>query len=102
MIVPIFKNGDKNNPSNYRTIMIIPLLSKLYEIILEKNVNIWLEILVKKVKGHAVVIRYHSAMDHLVRPRTIVEKCCNNKINLMCCFVEFKRTFNVTMPRTNL
>ena len=75
MIVPIFKNGDKNNPSNYRTIMIIPLLSKLYEIILEKNVNIWLEILVKKVKGHAGVIRYHLAMDHLVTPRTIVEKC---------------------------
>ena len=55
--------------------MIIPLLSKLYEIILENNVNIWLEILVKKVKSHARVIRYHSAMDHLVTPRTIVEKC---------------------------
>ena len=82
--------------------MIIPLLSKLYEIILEKNVNIWLEILVKKVKGHAGVIRYHLDMDHLVTPRTIVEKCCNNKTNLMCCFAEFRRTFNVTVPRTNL
>jgi hypothetical protein len=43
LIVPIFKNGDKNIPSNYRTIMISPILSKLYGIILEKNISIWLE-----------------------------------------------------------
>jgi hypothetical protein len=31
--IDIFKSGDKNNPSNCRTIMIIPLLAKLYGII---------------------------------------------------------------------
>jgi hypothetical protein len=35
LIVPIFKNGDKNIPSNYRTI-----LAKLDGIILEKKINI--------------------------------------------------------------
>ena len=30
LIVPIFKNGDKNIPSNYTTIMISPILAKLY------------------------------------------------------------------------
>ena len=39
LIIPIFKSGDKNDPSNYHTIMIIPLLAKLYGIILEKNIN---------------------------------------------------------------
>ena len=43
LIIPIFKSGDTNNPSNYRTIMIIPLLAKLYGIILENKINIWLE-----------------------------------------------------------
>ena len=43
LIVPSFKNGDKNIPSNYRTIMISPVLAKLYGIILEKKINIWLE-----------------------------------------------------------
>jgi hypothetical protein len=43
LIVPIFKNGDKNIPSNYRTSMISPISSKLYGIILEKNISIWLE-----------------------------------------------------------
>ena len=43
IIIPIFKSGDTNNPSNYHTIMISPLLAKLYGIILEKKLNIWLE-----------------------------------------------------------
>ena len=42
LIIPI-KNGDKNDRSNYRTIMISPLLAKLYGIILEKNINGCLE-----------------------------------------------------------
>jgi hypothetical protein len=37
-IVPIFKNQDRNmNPFNYKTIMIIPILAKLYGIILKKE-----------------------------------------------------------------
>ena len=39
LIIPIFKSGDKNDPSNYRTIMISPLLAKLYGIILENKIN---------------------------------------------------------------
>ena len=41
-IVIIFKSGDKSNPSNYRTIMISPILAKIYGSILEKNISIWL------------------------------------------------------------
>ena len=40
LIVHIFKNGDKNIPSNYRMIMISPILAKFYGIILEKKISI--------------------------------------------------------------
>ena len=30
LIIPIFKSADKGDPSNYQTIMIIPLLAKLW------------------------------------------------------------------------
>jgi hypothetical protein len=43
LIVHILKNGDRNIPSNYRTIMISPILVKLYVIILEKKIILWLE-----------------------------------------------------------
>jgi hypothetical protein len=39
-VVVIFKSGDKINPSDYRTIMIIPILAKLYGSILEKKISI--------------------------------------------------------------
>jgi hypothetical protein len=42
LIVPIFNHGDRNIPSNYRTIMIGPILTKLYGIILEKKISLWL------------------------------------------------------------
>jgi hypothetical protein len=37
------KSGDKNNPSKYMAILINPILDKLYGIILENKISIWLE-----------------------------------------------------------
>ena len=34
LVIPIFKSGYKNDPSNYQSIMISPLIAKLYGIIL--------------------------------------------------------------------
>jgi hypothetical protein len=74
LIVPIFKNGDRNIPSNYRTIMISPILAKLYGIILEKKISLWLESHGKRAKGQAGFRRYHSTVDHLVTFRIIAEE----------------------------
>jgi hypothetical protein len=43
LVVPIFKSGDRSNSSTYMTIIISHILAKLYIIILEKKINIWLE-----------------------------------------------------------
>jgi hypothetical protein len=81
--------------------MISPLLAKLYGIILEKKINIWLESHGKRAKGQARFRSYHSTVDHLVMLRIIVEECHNNKTNLLCCFIDFRKYFD-TVPRTNL
>jgi hypothetical protein len=65
---------DKINPSNYRNIMISPILAKIYKTILEKKISIWLEIHRKRDKGQARFRCYHSIMDHLVTLRIIVEE----------------------------
>jgi hypothetical protein len=77
LIVP--KNGDRNIPSNYRTIMISLILAKLYGIILEKKISLWLESHGKKTKGQVGFRRYHSTMDHLVTFKIIAEEFCNTK-----------------------
>ena len=50
LIVSIFKIGDRNIPSNYRTNMISSILAKLYGIILEKKIILWLEIHIKTAR----------------------------------------------------
>jgi hypothetical protein len=81
--------------------MISPILAKLYGIILEKKISIWLEIHGKRAKGQARFRRYHSTVDHLVTFRIIAEEFCNAKTNLFCCFVDFRKAFDM-VPRKNL
>jgi len=78
-----------------------PLLAKLYGIILEKKLSIWLESEGKRVKGQVSFKRHHSTTDHLVTLRIIVEECRNDKSNLFCCFVDFRKAFD-TVHRNNL
>ena len=81
--------------------MINPLLAKLYGIILEKKLSIWLESEGKRAKIQAGFRRQHSITDHLVVLRIIVEECRNDKSNLFCFFVDFRKAFNM-VPRNNL
>ena len=81
--------------------MISPLLAKLYGIILENKINIWLESEGKRAKGQAGFRSKHSTTNHLVTLRIIVEECRNDKSNLFCCFVDFRKAFD-TVPRNNL
>ena len=81
--------------------MISPLLSKLYGIILENNINVWLESEGKRAKCQAGFRWNHSTMDHLVTLRIIVVECRNDKSNLFCFFVDFRKDFD-TVPSNNL
>jgi hypothetical protein len=81
--------------------MISPILAKLYGIILEKKISIWLESHGKRAKGHTRFRRYHSTVDHLVTFRIIADEFCNTKTNLFCCFVDFRKAFDM-VPRKNL
>ncbi|UYV64556.1 hypothetical protein LAZ67_3001177 [Cordylochernes scorpioides] len=43
IIHPIFKNGDRNNPSDYRGIALCSKMSKLFTSILRNRLNNWIE-----------------------------------------------------------
>jgi hypothetical protein len=101
LMAPIFKNGDRNIPSSYRTIMISSILAKLYGIILEKKIRFWLESHGKRAKGQVGFRIYHSTMDHLVTFRIIAEELHNTKTNFFCCFVGFRKSFDM-VPTKNL
>ena len=81
--------------------MIIPLLAKLYGIILENKISICLESEGNRAKGQAGFRRQHSKTNHLITLRIIMEECCNDKSNLFFFFVDFRNDFD-TVPRNNL
>jgi hypothetical protein len=43
VVIPLFMNGDINNPSNYRTIVVSPLMGKLFGSMIEGRINSWAE-----------------------------------------------------------
>jgi hypothetical protein len=87
--------------SNYRTIIISPILAKLYGIILEKKIILWLESHGKRDKFQVGLRRYHSTVGHIVTFRIIAEEFCNTKTNISCCFVDFRKDFDMVL-RKNL
>jgi hypothetical protein len=74
MEITLFKTGDVNNPSNYRTRMINPLFAKLFGSMLEKKISKWGEERDKHVKGQAGFRPKHSTVDHCINLRHIIEK----------------------------
>ena len=66
--------------------MISLVLSKLYRIILENNINTWIEIHGKRDQGQVGIKSYHSTVDYLVTLRSITKECHNNRINIPVAF----------------
>ena len=75
--------------------MIIPVLENIYGIILEKKISVWIESKGNRAKGQAEFKRNHSTTYHLITLKIIAEECHNNKSNLFCCFVDFRKDFDM-------
>ena len=97
LAIPLFKSGDINNPSNYRTIMINPLFANIFSIMVENRINKWAEVKEKRAKGQAGFRPRHSTVDHDITLRHIIEKVWEGKEEVFFCFVDFKKAFD-TVP----
>ncbi|XP_057846673.2 uncharacterized protein LOC131056339 [Cryptomeria japonica] len=101
LAIPLFKSGDVNNPSNDRTIMINPLFAKLFGSMIENRIRKWAEENHKCAKGQAGFRPKHSTVDHGITLRHIIEKTWEKKEDVFCCFVDFKKAFDI-VPRDKL
>jgi hypothetical protein len=68
MVMLLHKNGVINNPSNYRTIMINPLLGKLFGSMVERKISKWEG---KRAKGQVGFKPKNSTVDHGVSPKIL-------------------------------
>ena len=60
------KSGDVNNVNNYRTIMVGPLMAKLFACIMESKIRVKAEKNGKRAYGQVGFRKHHSTIDHRV------------------------------------
>jgi len=73
------------------------ILAKLYGLILEKKISLWLESHGKRDKEKFGFRRPHSTIAHLVTLRIIAEEFQNSKINLFYFFLDFRKKLDIVL-----
>ena len=102
LIIPIFKNGDCNKPSNYRPITLTSSLSKAFCSILNKRLTEWTRNNNPISEGQCGFREDRSTIDNVFVLDTVVNKLLiRRKSKLYCIFVDFKKAFD-TVPRSLL
>ncbi len=93
----LFKGGDAFEFDNYRGITIMPILAKLFVMILDKRLNEWVEQHGLHAKGQAGFRKDYRTIDQFFILRTLIEQNKAKKKPLYCCFVDLKKIID-TMP----
>ncbi len=95
LITPIFKNGDKFDPNNYRGICVSSNLGKLFRSIINAR-------LLDFITTHNVLSRSqigflpnYRTSDHIYTLHTLIEKHVHqDKGRIYACFIDFKKAFD--------
>jgi hypothetical protein len=93
-----FKGGDTSKFDNYMGITVGHVLAKLFAMIFDKRLSEWVEQHGLRAKGQAGFCKDYRTTDQLFILRTLIEQSKAKKKPLYCCFVDFKKTFNI-VPR---
>ena len=101
LIHPIFKAGDPDDPGNYRGITVVVILAKLYAMVLEARASSWAEYVKCRAKGQAGFRKDFRTTDQVFIIQTLIQQARQEKRKLYCCFVDFKKAFDL-VPRQTL
>ena len=101
LIHPIYKAGDRDDPGNYRGITVVVILSQIYAMILEARATAWAEESKCRAGGQAGFRKDHRTTDQLFIIHTLLQQAAHAKRKLYCCFVDFKKAFDL-VPRDAL
>ncbi len=93
-LVPIHKEGDKEEASNYRTIMVASIFAKVLGGLLESNLSKWAEAHKKRAPSQAGFRAHYNTLDHVLCLRVLGEQAKRLHKPLYCCFVDFSKAFD--------
>ena len=90
----LFKDGDEEDPNNYRAITVADAISKIYAFMLNERVEKWSnENNIKRPEQIGFEKRARPA-DHLFVLKTLIDTYKGAKRKLYTCFVDFQKAFD--------
>ena len=93
-VIPLFKKGEKDKPSNYRPISVLPIVSKIFEKLVNARLITFLEnnnVLFEHQYGFR---RGYSTKHSLVNLMDQISKCVDNKQVTLGIFLDFAKAFD--------
>ena len=95
LITPIFKNGDKSDPNNYRGICVSSNLGKMFCSIINTRLQKFLNDHNILKKSQIGFLQNHRTTDHIYTLHTLIEKHVNqNRSKIYSCFIDFEKAFD--------
>jgi len=92
------KGGDALQFENCRGITVGPVLAKVFAMILEARLSSWAEKRSLCAKGQASFRKDFHTTDNLYILRTLIEQSTHKRKKVYCCFVDFRKAFDI-VPR---
>lgn len=94
-IKPIYKNkGDASNPDNYRPIMLLSCLGKLFTALLCERLNLYVEENLILKENQAGFRKDYSTTDHIFVLHALTQLMKFEKKKLFCSFIDFSKAFD--------
>ena len=94
VLVPIYKKGNKSNPSNYRGITIINVIAKIFSLVLRNRINKWCEETETLNNLQFGFRDERSTADCIFILHSIIQKVLANKSKLFCAFVDYEKALD--------
>ena len=96
LITPIFKSGEKSNPTNYRCICVTSCLGKLFTALLNTRLHNFVRSQNLLHPSQMGFLEGFRTTDHIFSLRTLIDKYVTNanKGKLFRCFIDFQKAFD--------
>ena len=96
IIQPLYKKGDANNPGNYRGISLSDTSSKVYGMIINKRIQMWVDENNLTGEQQAGFKSGYSCSDHIFTLMACVQKQFNRvtRRKLYAAFIDFEKCFD--------
>ena len=101
-VVPIFKNGNKSDVSNYRPISLLPVPGKIFEHVLHDHISYFLERINYRSYKQNGFRKKHSTLDGIVNFTSDIFQSIDRGEYTLAAFIDLKKAFDTVNHNIHL